>query len=104
PTADPNTLLLAADGYAQLGLVAKVEQTLQHLVQSAPDNPEGRFQLAAFQAMQNKPAQALESLSNSLRLSAARLAKDPNAQNLYAAATADTRIASLRSLPECQKL
>ena len=104
PTADPNTLLLAADGFAQVGLVAKVEQTLQQLVKSAPDNPEGRFQLAAFQAMQNKPALALESLSNSLRLSAARLAKDPSAQNLYAAAAADTRLASLRSMPECQQL
>mgnify|MGYP001465220597 CR=1 FL=1 len=104
PAADPNTLMLAADGYAQIGLVPKVEQALQQLVKTAPDNPEGRFQLAAFQAMQNKTALAMDSLSNSLRLSAARLAMDPAAQNLYAAATADTRLASLRALPDFQKL
>ncbi|MEY2411268.1 MAG: hypothetical protein QOF48_3938 [Verrucomicrobiota bacterium] len=104
PGADANTLMLAADGYAQVGLLVKVEQTLQRLIAKEPENPEGRFQLAAFQAMQNKSVLALESLSNSLRLSAARLAKDPASQNLYAAASADTRLASLRTLPEFQKL
>ena len=104
PAADANTLMLAADGYAQAGLAPKVEQVLQQLVKKSPDNPEGLFQLAAFQAMQNKPALAMDSLSNSLRASAARLAKDPTAQNIYTAATADTRLASLRAMPEFQKM
>lgn len=104
PKADEQALILAANTFANLGLVAKVEDVLQKLVKLSPDKPEGRFELAAVQALQSKSAPALDSLSNGLRLSAARRAKDPAAPDLHASATADTRLASLRPLPEFQQL
>jgi len=104
PAADANMLTVAANSYMQLGAVANVENALQLLVKKVPDNPESRFHLAAIQAIQNKTPQALESLSNALQQNAARLSRDAAAPNLYSSATADTRLASLRALPEFQRL
>ena len=104
PAADEQVLVAAANTFASLGLVAKVEEVLHRLVKLSPDRPEGRFELAAVQALQSKSGPALDSLSNGLRLSADRLAKDPKAPNLFLSATADTRLASLHPLPEFQQI
>lgn len=103
-TADANTVTYIASLYAQLGQVAKVEQALTVLIKIAPENPEGRYELAAFQAAQNKTAQALESLRTALQQSSKRLEKNPSALNLYSNALGDGRFASLRSQPEFSKL
>jgi hypothetical protein len=55
-------------------------------------------------AYQNKAPQAIEALSNALQQNAARLARDAAAPNLYPTLTTDVRLASLRGLPEFQKL
>jgi thioredoxin-like negative regulator of GroEL len=102
--ADANMLAVAANYYLQMGAVAKTENALQLLVKKVPDNPEGRFDLAAILAYQNKTPQALEALSNALQQNAARLTRDAAAPNLYPSATTDTRLASLRALPEFQRL
>jgi len=104
PAADANMLTVAANYYAQMGAVAKIENALQLLVKKTPDNPEGRFDLAAILAYQNKTTQALDALSNALQQNAARLTRDAAAPNLYPNATSDTRLASLRALPEFQRL
>jgi len=104
PAADANMMTIAANYYAQMGAVAKTENALQLLVKKIPDNPEGRFDLAAVLAYQNKSTQALEALSNALQQNAARLSRDAAAPNLYPTATTDSRLASLRGLPEFQRL
>ena len=104
PAIDANTLTYVASLYAQLGQVAKVEQALTVLIKITPDNPEGRYELAAFQAAQNKTTQALDSLRTALQQSSQRLEKNPAALNLYSNALGDTRFASLRAQPEFTKL
>jgi hypothetical protein len=59
-----------------------------------PDIPESHFDLAAVQAMQNKGTQALASLGDALRQSAARLQREPTALNLYSNALTDGRFAA----------
>ena len=102
PAADAEALALAANMYAQLGNVQKVEQSLQQLVKASPTNPESRYDLAAVQAMQSKSPDAIASLSNALQQSADRRTRDPNAPHLYSNALNDPRLASLRPLPEFQ--
>jgi tetratricopeptide (TPR) repeat protein len=104
PQADANSLTFAANLYAQLGQLAKVEQSLVSLLKVAPDNPEGRYELAAFQAAQNKSTEALESLRGALQQSSQRLEKNPAALNLYSNALGDGRFAALRSLPDFNKV
>jgi tetratricopeptide (TPR) repeat protein len=104
PAADANTVTYIASLYAQLGQVQKVEQALTSLLKINPDNPEGRYELAAFQAAQNKTTQALESLRTALQQSSQRLEKNPAALNLYSNALGDGRFASLRATPDFAKL
>ncbi len=104
PQADGYALTFAANLYAQLGQIAKVEQSLIGLLKLAPDNPEGRYDLAAVQAMQNKTTQALTTLQTALQQSSQRLERDPKAANLYSNAMGDTRFAALRGLPDFNKL
>src|SRR4029453_10144306 len=97
-------LTLAANGYAPLGQIAKVESTLLRILNANPVNPEGRYDLAAIQAMQNKTNEALESLRGALQQNAERLAKDPKAPNIPAGAAGDTRFALLHSMPQFSNL
>lgn len=100
PQADSGALISCANLYAQLGHIAKVEQSLTALVKVSPENPEGRYDLAAVQAMQNKSTQAIATLRSALQQSSQRLARDPKAPNLYSNALGDARFAPLRALPE----
>ncbi|MFM1770557.1 MAG: hypothetical protein RJA22_3086 [Verrucomicrobiota bacterium] len=104
PGLDAESLTLAANMYAQLGNVPKVEYCLQELVKRSPDNPEGRYDLAAILAMQNKSPEALLALSNALSQSANRRRQDPAAPHLYSNALSDPRFASLRPLPQFQSI
>lgn len=97
--ADAQLLTLAANGYAQLGQIAKIESTLARILKLVPNNPEGRYDLAAIQLMQNKTNEALESLRGALQQSAERLAKDPKAPNLLSNLAGDARFSALRADP-----
>ncbi len=104
PQADLNTLLFAANGFNQLGQPARVEESLARLVKLAPDNPEAWFDLAGIQAALGKKTEGIASLSESLKQSAQRLAKNPKAANLYGNALTDPRFNGIRQSPEFQKL
>jgi thioredoxin-like negative regulator of GroEL len=104
PKADGHALTFSANLFAQLGQIAKVEQALVNLVKLTPENPEGRYDLAAIQAMQGKNAEAVETLRASLTQSSQRLERDPKALNLYSNALGDARFAGLRAMPEFARL
>ena len=104
PQADSTALISCANLYAQLGHIGKVEQSLAALVKVAPENPEGRYDLAAVQAMQNKSAEAIVTLRSALQQSSQRLERDPKSPNLYSNALGDPRFAPLRALPEFAKI
>ena len=54
--------------------------------------------------MQNKSAEAIDSLRTALQQGAKRLATEPKAPNLYSNALGDGRFAALRPLPEFTKV
>jgi tetratricopeptide (TPR) repeat protein len=104
PKADTMTLLTAANAFAQLGQVQKLEFTLAKLVQLVPDNPEAWYDLAAVQATLGKNEEAIQSLRRAFPLSTIRLAQQPNAKDLVSTAASDQRFNALRLSPEFQKL
>jgi len=89
---------------AQLGNYAMLETTLKKLVSLAPGQPEPLYDLAALEAITGQPTQSLQNLQASLTMSAQRLATNPAARDLVAAARTDPRFAAIRSLPEFQRL
>jgi len=89
---------------AQLADMPRLETLLQKLVSLAPDQPEPHYDLAALEAMLGKTSEALQHLQISLDLSAKRLATNPAAHDLVAAARTDPRFNALRNLPAFQKL
>jgi tetratricopeptide (TPR) repeat protein len=93
-----------AQFFAQVGDYAKLETAIKKLVSLAPDQPEPRYDLSALQAIMGNQTEALQNLKIALDMSAKRLAKDPKARDLQAAARTDNRLDRLRSLPEFQKL
>ena len=104
PKADLNTCTFAANLYAKLGQIAKVESALVALLRASPNNPEGRYDLAAIQALQSKTSDALASLRLALEQNAARLKTDPKANNIYSNTLSDSRFAALKALPEFGKM
>lgn len=102
--SDPSLLLSIATAWAQLGNAPKLEQTLTRLVAVVPDNPEAHYDLAAIQAVQNKPKEALATLQRALQLSKQRLAQQPGSKDLIAIATQDGRFLGLRDTPEFKKM
>ena len=100
PESDASALTYCANLFAQLGQVGKVEQSLAALLKLTPENPEGRYDLAAVQAIQNKSADAMKNLRSALEQSSQRLQRDPKAPNLYSNAVGDGRFAALRALPD----
>ena len=69
----------------------------------SPENPEAWFDLAGVQALQNKQADALTALTESLRRSLERRKRDTNAVDLAKNAMTDARFNALRQLPDFQK-
>jgi tetratricopeptide (TPR) repeat protein len=94
----------AAQYLAQMNNFPKLETAIQKLVSLAPNQPEPRYDLAALQAILGKSTEALQNLKTSLDMSAQRLAQNPAARDLLAAARTDQRLDRLRALPEFQKL
>jgi tetratricopeptide (TPR) repeat protein len=104
PQSDVNTLLNVAQQYAVLYQAPKLETTLQRLVKMIPNNPEAWYDLGAIQAMLGKPSESIQSLTQALRLSADRRAKQPNAKDLSTNLAHDARLNGIRQLPDFQKL
>ncbi len=93
-----------AQEYAKMGNLTKLEGVLQKIVTLMPDQPEPWYDLAALETVLGKPGPALQSLHQSLDLSALRLKSNPTAHDLLNEARKDQHFEPLRNLPEFQKL
>ncbi|HAB17319.1 MAG TPA: DUF2723 domain-containing protein [Verrucomicrobiota bacterium] len=96
PGSDIRILVSLAEAYRQVGNVEKMERALERFAQQSPESPEAWFDLAAIQAAQAKTDAARTSLTTSLKLSDARLAKDPKARNLRELYSSDSRFDPVR--------
>src|SRR5690606_13296504 len=99
-SVDHNTLIAAAQTYAQLNDGPHLEQTLRRLTEIAPNNPEAWYDYAGVLATLNKPAEALNALARAVALSDTRRASDPNARDLRSIAINDPRFQSLHAQPQ----
>jgi tetratricopeptide (TPR) repeat protein len=104
PHVSSNEAGFIAQTYAKMGNLTKLEAVLQKIVTLVPDQPEPWYDLAALNTILGKPDQALQSLRQSLDLSAQRLKSNPTARDLLFEARKDPRFNSLRNLPEFQKM
>jgi thioredoxin-like negative regulator of GroEL len=104
PNPTPTALLLAAQEYAGMHNVEKLETTLEKLVKTAPDSAEAWYDLAALKATVNKNQDALDALRHAFELSAKRRRTNPQAMDMIAQAKADPRFAAVRNLPDFSKL
>lgn len=104
PGADLNVILQAAQQYANMGDYGRLEKALQRLVQVAPDNPEGWYDLAALQASISKPKDALASLRKAVELSQLRRKTQPNARDLIEEARKDPRFQAMAQQPEFRQV
>jgi tetratricopeptide (TPR) repeat protein len=102
--ADTGTLLAAAQVYAQLGQVTRLEATLERLTHLIPDNPEVWYDLSVVRTTLGQIKPALASLTRCIHLSNQRLTHDPKAKDLRALASQDARLTRLHALPEYQRL
>jgi thioredoxin-like negative regulator of GroEL len=100
----PTALLLAAQEYASMHNVEKLEMALEKLVKTAPDSAEAWYDLAALKASVNKNQESLDALRHAFELSAKRRRADPKAMDMIAQAKTDPRFAAVRNLPEFSKL
>jgi tetratricopeptide (TPR) repeat protein len=104
PGIDPNTLIAAAQTYAQLGDGTRLESTLRRLVEIAPNNAEAWYDYSGVLATLNQGPAAFNALENALRLSDARRAQQPTARDLRSVARTDPRFQALRTLPDWTRL
>jgi Flp pilus assembly protein TadD len=101
---DASTAFEVAQQFAAKGDYPRLEAILQRLVKLAPESPEAWFDLAAMKNILGKPAEAFPALRQALKLSAARLTKNPKAKNLLTDLQTDPRFNSVRRSPEFQEL
>jgi thioredoxin-like negative regulator of GroEL len=104
PHVHVGIVLSVVDAYTKLNNLPKLEGALEKLVQLAPDQPEGWFDLASVTIRLNKPKEALQALQHMLELNAKRLAQDPKAHDLRKELEADSQFAALRASPEFKAL
>ncbi|HTH46218.1 MAG TPA: DUF2723 domain-containing protein [Candidatus Limnocylindria bacterium] len=81
---DPNSLLQLAEGFRELGRADRMEAALLRLSQVTPEHPETWLNLAMVQASLGKTSEAEANLEHSFKLSDARLAKNPKAEDIRA--------------------
>lgn len=101
---DPAAMLAAAQLYNQMYQFPKAERALSHYARLMGEQPEPWFDLAAMQAIINKPAEAMASLKSALTYDAKRRAaappgSPPPQHNLVELAKNDPRFAALRENP-----
>jgi tetratricopeptide (TPR) repeat protein len=104
PKPEVNAVLAVARLMAEMGRVDKLEPTLEKLVQTAPDQPEGWYDLAALKTTLNKQPAAITALAKALELSAKRLATNAKAKDLRGELEKDPRFVQLRAMPEFKQL
>jgi tetratricopeptide (TPR) repeat protein len=100
----PHAAINAAELYRQLNNHAKLETALRKVVQLAPDEPEGWYNLAATEATLSKPSQAMNTLRRALELNQQRLGQNSNAPDIRRYVATDPRLDTLRNLPEFRTL
>jgi len=99
PEADPNTLLFCAQNFLRSGQIPKVEMVLRRVVELVPNSAEAWFDLAAFQAYQNKSTEALSNLARAIEINRLQRTQDPNLRNLAELAKTDPRFSAIADLP-----
>jgi thioredoxin-like negative regulator of GroEL len=104
PQADANTLLQAAQQYASLGNLPKLETTLERVTQLLPHSPEAWYDLAALKAALGKTPEVIPALRRAIESSAERRKTDPKARDIAAEAQKDGRFSALRDTPEFKQL
>jgi Flp pilus assembly protein TadD len=104
PVTDPGILLQAAQQIVALSDYPRLELALDKLTRLVPDSPEPWYDLAALRAIMGKPTESLQTLRQALRLSDARLARDPKARDLGQELRRDPRFSSIRGLPGFKEL
>lgn len=104
PDADTSVFLSAAQVYAQMQDVGRLESTLARFVAAAPAHPEGWYDLAAVQSAVGKPREAIASLRKAIELNDAQPRTQPGSKNLRVTARSDLRFAPLQTNPEFQRL
>ncbi len=104
PKATLHTILEAAKQFAAMSEINRLEKALLRLVEVAPENPEGWYDLAALEATLQKEKEALGYLAKAVNLSNQRRERDPKALDLVTQARQDPRFHSLAGNPEFRKL
>ncbi len=104
PQVQPSAVLAIAQAYAQMNNLAKLEATLERLVQIMPQEAEPHYDLAALKCGVGKLGDAMKSLTRAIEINMARRATNASLRNLVDATRADGRFAALHSLPDYQKL
>jgi tetratricopeptide (TPR) repeat protein len=103
PNADAALVLKAAETYAQMGAISKMEPAMNRLVVLAPANPEAWYDLAKVQAILRETDKSLTSLETCIKLSRQRLAREPASKDLAHEASVDPFFAPLKALPRFQQ-
>jgi tetratricopeptide (TPR) repeat protein len=104
PKVELQMLASIMDIYKQLGNFDKVEKALVRLTQLQPDSPEAWYDLSTIRVSLGRTVDAFQAISNAITISDSRKKKTPDAKDLTASAKSDPYLASLRALPEFQKL
>lgn len=104
PNATAEAVLGIAQAYAQLNNWGKLEATLERLVKIMPNDAEPYYDLAALKAGLGKAGEAIQYLTKALELNAQRRTTNTTVRDLLASARTDERFASLRALPQFQKI
>jgi hypothetical protein len=104
PQVNPGAIVEIARLYASIGNLAKLEGTLEKLVQVAPTSPEAWYDLGGLKVQLHKNQEALPAIAKAIELSAERLAKDPKQSNLLTTIQKDPKFDPIRTLPEFQHL
>ena len=104
PNVNASGLLQAAEEYAALRDFAKLESTLEKLVQVVPGSPEGWYDLAALKSTMGKTGEALAPLKKAIELSNSRQKQNQKGRDLLVEAQKDPRFNPLHTNPEFTKL
>jgi len=104
PMVNAQSVMVLAQGYAQLSDAPRLEAALQKLVQLAPDSPEAWNNLAGIETALGKTSEALNALRHCVEENAKRLAQNPKAKDLLPSIRSDARFTALRQSKEFQQL
>ncbi len=104
PKAPANLLITVAEGFGQMGNLAKVQMVLEKLIKATPESPEAWYDLAAIRATFGKTQECFSALKQSLDFNASRLATNRSARDLKTELANDHRFDLFRNLPEFKQI